>query len=63
MDGIVNKNRKRPSVIREPMLKKVFKTMPHIKENIPEQSLNYYSVFTSGLKKVLGVCYLMFCVQ
>lgn len=56
MDSSVNnKSRKRHSGIHGPMLKKVLKTMPHLKENIPEQTLNNYSMFTNGLKKVLGM--------
>lgn len=55
MDSSVNKNRKRHSGIQSPMLKKVLKTMPHFKENIPEQPLNNYIMLTNGLKKVLGV--------
>lgn len=55
MDTRVTKSRKRHSGIQGPMLKKVLKTMPHFKENIPEQQSNNYSAFTNGLKKVLGV--------
>jgi len=54
MDKFV-KSRKRHSGSRSPTLKKVLKTMPTLKENIPEQPLNRYSIFTNGLKKVLGV--------
>lgn len=55
MDNRVNKSRKRQSVIQGPMLKKVLKTMPHLKENIPEQPLNNHSAYANILKKVLGV--------
>lgn len=61
MDNRVNKSRKRHSGVqgpKGPMLKKVLKTMPYFKENIPEQ-LNNYSAFTNGLKKVLGL-YLLY---
>lgn len=57
MDSRVNKSRKRHSGIQGPMLKKVLKTMPHFKENIPEQPLNNTSVFTKSLKRVLGLYY------
>lgn len=55
MDSRVYKNRKRHSGIPDPMVKKVLKTMPHFKENIPEKPLNNTSVLTNCLKKVLGV--------
>lgn len=58
MDSGVNKSRKRHSGIQGPMLKKVLKTMPHFKENVPETPLNINSDLTVGLKKVLGVYYL-----
>jgi len=57
MDSRVNKSRKRHSGIQGPMLKKVLKTMPHCKENIPEQCVNYNSMFTNGLKIILGLYY------
>lgn len=60
MDSRVYKSRKRHSGIQDPVIKKVLKTMPHIKENIPEKPLNNTSVFTYGLKKVLGMNYLIF---
>ncbi|XP_016659667.1 eukaryotic translation initiation factor 4E transporter isoform X2 [Acyrthosiphon pisum] len=40
MESRVIKSRKRHSGIQGPMLKKVLKTMPHSKENIPELPLN-----------------------
>lgn len=55
MDSKINNHRKRHSGIQGPMLKKVLKTMPYFKENIPEQPLNNTSVFTNGLKNILGV--------
>jgi len=56
MESRANKSRKRHSGIQSPMLKKVLKTMPSCKENIPE--LPYYnSIFTNGLKKCLGLYY------
>lgn len=55
MDSRVNKSRKRHSGIQDPMSKKVLKTMPHCKENIPEQPLNYNSMFTNSLKQILGL--------
>lgn len=55
MDKKANKGRKRQSVIQGPMLKKVLKTMPHLKENIPEQPLNNHGIYENVLKKVLGV--------
>lgn len=60
MDSKVYKSRKRHSGIQDPMIKKILKTMPHFKENIPEKPLSNTSVFTYGLKKVLGVYYLIF---
>lgn len=58
MDSKFNNSRKRHSGIQGPMLKKVLKTMPYFKENIPEQHLNNSSVyFTNGLKNILGVYY------
>lgn len=60
MDSRVYKSRKRQSGNQDPLVKKVLKTMPHLKENIPENPLNNSSVFTYGLKKVLGVYYLIF---
>jgi len=59
MENRVIKSRKRHSGIQGPMLKKVLKTMPHSKENIPELPLNYNSMFTNSLKKCLG---LYFCI-
>jgi len=64
MESRLNKSRKRQSVtfesyqsgIQSPMLKKVLKTLPSCKENIPE--LPYYSsIFSNGLKKCLGLYY------
>lgn len=55
MDSTVSISRKRHSGIQGPMLKKVLKTMPHFKENIPEQSLNINSIFTNCLKQALGM--------
>lgn len=59
MENRVIKSRKRHSGIQGPMLKKVLKTMPHCKENIPEQPLYYNSMFTNGLKKCLGLYYFL----
>jgi len=55
MDNKVNKSRKRHSGIQGPMLKKVLKTMPNFKENIPDQPLNNYITLTNGLKRILGL--------
>jgi len=57
MDSRVSKSRKRHSGIQGHMLKKVLKTMPHCKENIPELPLNYNSMCTKGLKNCLGLYY------
>jgi len=57
MENRVIKSRKRHSGIQGPMLKKVLKTMPHCKENIPELPLYYNNMFTNGLKKCLGLYY------
>lgn len=58
MDIRVTKSRKRHSGIQGPMLKKVLKTMPLAKENIPEKPLNNNSAFSNGLKKILGVYFI-----
>lgn len=63
MESSVSKSRKRHSGIQGPLLKKVLKTMPHYKENIPEQSLKNYSMFTNGLKKVLGMYYIKYLIS
>lgn len=62
MDSRVYKSRKRHSGIQDPMIKKVLKTIPHFKENIPEKpsEKTNTSVFTYGLNNVLGVYYLIF---
>lgn len=60
MDSKVTNCRKRQSGIQGPMLKKVLKTMPHLKENIPEQPLNNTNVCTNGLKNILGMYYVKF---
>jgi len=57
-----SKSRKRHSAIQGTMLKKVLKTIPHFKENIPEQSFNNDVLFTNGLKKILGMYYFHFCI-
>lgn len=57
MDSRVSKSRKRHSGIQGHMFKKVLKTMPHCKENIPELPLNYNNMFTKGLKNCLGLYY------
>lgn len=57
MDSRINKSLKRHHCIQDPMVKKILKTIPYFKENIPEHSLNDTSLFTSGLKKVLGAYY------